>query len=215
MALTLERLQHVVREPLQRIGLSATQKPIDDVARFLVGTKNIGPEGRPDCAIVDEGHRRAMELAIELPGRPLRRSCRARRGSRSTTGSRHSSVSTGPRSSSRTPVAGGAGDATSERTDWRGLGHGAPREPGEGGAARRGGAPQGWKVARAVATASLELGIDIGTVDLVCQLGSTRRISTFLQRVGRSGHTIRGAPKGRLFRSTRDELVECGAAARR
>src|SRR6185503_7455427 len=65
-----------------------------------------------------------------------------------------------------------------------------------------------------VATASLELGIDIGHVDLVCQLGTPRRISTFLQRVGRSGHTVRGTPKGRLFPLTRDELVECTALLR-
>src|SRR5688572_12966000 len=70
------------------------------------------------------------------------------------------------------------------------------------------------KLRALVATASLELGIDIGAVDLVCQLGSTRRISTFLQRVGRSGHTIRGVPKGRLFPLTRDELVECAALLR-
>ena len=70
------------------------------------------------------------------------------------------------------------------------------------------------KLSALVATSSLELGIDIGTVDLVCQLGSTRRISTFLQRVGRSGHTIRGVPKGRIFPLTRDELVECVALVR-
>ena len=62
-----------------------------------------------------------------------------------------------------------------------------------------------------VATASLELGIDIGDVDLVCQLGSPRSIATFLQRAGRSGHAVGGAPKGRLFPQTRDELVECAA----
>ena len=70
------------------------------------------------------------------------------------------------------------------------------------------------KLRALVATASLELGIDIGHVDLVCQLGTPRRISTFLQRVGRSGHTVRGTPKGRLFPLTRDELVECTALLR-
>ena len=62
-----------------------------------------------------------------------------------------------------------------------------------------------------MATASLELGIDIGDVDLVCQLGSPRSIATFLQRVGRSGHAVDGTPKGRLFPLSRDELVECAA----
>src|SRR5688572_18196906 len=65
-----------------------------------------------------------------------------------------------------------------------------------------------------VATASLELGIDIGHVDLVCQIGSPHRISTLLQRVGRSGHTISGMPKGRLFPVTRDDLIECAALMR-
>ncbi|WP_425528350.1 helicase-related protein [Xanthomonas oryzae] len=62
-----------------------------------------------------------------------------------------------------------------------------------------------------VATASLELGLDIGDVDLVCQLGSPRSIATFLQRAGRSGHKVGGTPKARLFPQTRDELVECAA----
>ena len=65
-----------------------------------------------------------------------------------------------------------------------------------------------------VATASLELGIDIGAVDLVCQLESPRSITTFLQRVGRSGHALGLTPKGRLFPTTRDELVECAALIR-
>src|SRR5258706_5899927 len=65
-----------------------------------------------------------------------------------------------------------------------------------------------------VATASLELGIDIGHVDLVCQIGSPHRIATFLQRVGRSGHSVDGLPKGRLFPVSRDDLVECAALLR-
>src|SRR6202008_2241285 len=65
-----------------------------------------------------------------------------------------------------------------------------------------------------VATASLELGIDIGHVDLVCQIGSPHRIVTLLQRVGRSGHTIDGVPKGRVFPESRDDLLECAALLR-
>src|SRR5690606_41821050 len=62
-----------------------------------------------------------------------------------------------------------------------------------------------------VATASMELGIDVGSVDLVVQFASPRSIARFLQRVGRSGHSVRGTPKGILFPLTRDDLVECTA----
>ncbi|MGI9076662.1 MAG: DEAD/DEAH box helicase, partial [Gemmatimonadaceae bacterium] len=71
LALSLERLQHLTQHPLQRIGLSATQKPIDEVARFLVGTRHVDANGLANCAVVDEGHRRALDLAIEIPGAPL------------------------------------------------------------------------------------------------------------------------------------------------
>ena len=105
--------------------------------------------------------------------------------------------------------------ATPCRAAGRGRGDRASRESLQGVAARRRGAAQERAKLRAlVATASLELGIDIGHVDLVCQLGTPRRISTFLQRVGRSGHTVHGTPKGRLFPLTRDELVECTALLR-
>jgi len=71
LALSMERLQALVKGPLQRIGLSATQKPIEEVARFLVGTRGLEEAGDPRCAIVDSGHWRKMDLAIELPGSPL------------------------------------------------------------------------------------------------------------------------------------------------
>ena len=71
LALTLERLAHVSAHPVQRIGLSATQRPVEDVARFLVGSANVGADGCADCVVVDEGHRRATDLALELPGSPL------------------------------------------------------------------------------------------------------------------------------------------------
>ena len=91
----------------------------------------------------------------------------------------------------------------------------APRQPGEGSATRGGGkADSEGKLKVLVATASLELGIDIGHVDLVCQISSPHRIATFLQRVGRSGHTIKGVPKGRIFPLTRDDLIECAAMVR-
>src|SRR5206468_9476245 len=71
LALSMERLQALAKGPLQRIGLSATQKPIEEVARFLVGTRGLDKAGNPRCAIVDSGHVRKMDLAIELPGSPL------------------------------------------------------------------------------------------------------------------------------------------------
>ena len=176
LALSLERLQHVARAPLQRIGLSATQKPIDDVARFLVGTKNIGPDGRPDCAIVDEGHRRAMELAIELPGAPLEavmsgetwveiydRLAALVREHRTTL------IFTNTRRLAERVT------RHLERTDWRGsvtAHHGSLAKEVRRDAEER---LKAGKLSALVATASLELGIDIGTVDLVCQLGSTRQ----------------------------------------
>jgi ATP-dependent Lhr-like helicase len=215
LALSLERLQHIAREPLQRIGLSATQKPIDEVARFLVGTRNIAPDGRPECAIVDEGHRRAMQLAIELPSAPLEAVMLAEtwveiydrlaalvREHRTTlifTNTRRLAERVTRHLSERI----GEGSVTAH--------HGSLAKEVRRDAEER---LKAGKLSALVATASLELGIDIGAVDLVCQLGSTRRISTFLQRVGRSGHTIRGVPKGRLFPLTRDELVECTALLR-
>src|SRR6185369_768933 len=71
LALSLERLAHIARQPVQRIGLSATQRPIDEVARYLVGTDNVDSSGVARCAIVDAGHRRQMDLALEIPGSPL------------------------------------------------------------------------------------------------------------------------------------------------
>src|SRR5947207_69295 len=115
LALSLARLEALVGHRLQRIGLSATQKPIETVADFLVGERAPGEPARA-CTIIDTGHRRARDL-----------------------------------------------------------------------------------------------GLDIGSVDLVCQIGSPRAIATFLQRVGRSGHAVAGTPKGRLFPLSRDELVECVA----
>src|SRR3989441_255213 len=119
LAISMERLAALVNGPLQRIGLSATQKPIEEVAKFLVGAQHLNRNGQPRCTIVDTGHKRAMDLAIAI----------------------------------------------------------------------------GW-------------------VDLVCQIGTTRSIATFLQRVGRADHKRHGLPKGRLFPLTRDELVECAAMLR-
>src|SRR3989454_712525 len=130
LALSLERLDHLAGRRLQRIGLSATQNPITDVAAFLIGNRPRPAPQAPPCEIADSGHARRLDLPLEIPPAPL------------------------------------------------------------------------------------EPGIDTGTVDLVCQIGSTRSIATLLQRVGRSGHHLEAIPKGRVFPLSRDELIECAALLR-
>ena len=211
LALSLERLAALTRQPLQRIGLSATQRPVDAVARFLVGTPNVHGDVA-DCAVIDQGHRRAIDLAIELPGSPLEAvmahevwgeyydRLAALIGEHRTT-----LVFVNTRKMAER-LARQLADRLGE--DAVAAHHGSLSKE------RRLDAEQRLKsgaVRVVVATASLELGIDIGHVDLVCQIGSPRRIATLLQRVGRAGHTIHGTPKGRLFPETRDDLVECAA----
>ena len=210
LALSLERLDALAGRPLTRIGLSATQRPIETVAHFLTGCDEAG---RPrECTVVDTGHRRERDLALELPESPLeavmsgevwgevyRRLCALIEAHRTTL------VFVNTRRMAER-VARALTDSLGEEhvTSHHGS---LSRE-------RRLAAEQRLKAGDLkvlVATASLELGIDIGDVDLVCQLGSTRSIATFLQRAGRSGHAVSGTPKARLFPLTRDELVECAA----
>ena len=218
LALSIERLEQLVRQhsnqgaSLVRIGLSATQRPIEEVARFLVGTENIDANNNPNCTIVDSGHARKLDVAIELPESPL------------------SAVMSGEvwnevydrlaqliRQHHTTLVF-----VNTRRLAERVSRHLGERLGDENIAAHHGSlareqrlmAEQRLKsgeLSALVATASLELGIDIGDVNLVCQLGSTRSIASFLQRVGRSNHTVAGFPKGRIFPLSRDELVECAA----
>ncbi|MGH9310984.1 MAG: DEAD/DEAH box helicase, partial [Vicinamibacterales bacterium] len=213
LALSLERLRRVAERPLLRLGLSATQKPIDDVARFLVGTK--GAE-RPDaCTIVDEGHRREMDLGVEIPGSPLdtvmsrevweeyydrlAALIRAHRTTLVFVNTRRMAERTARHLSDRL----GEQAVTAH--------HGSlSKEKRLDGETRL----KSGQLEALVATASLELGIDIGHVDLVCQIGSPHRIATLIQRVGRSGHTISGLPRGRIFPVSRDDLVECAALLR-
>jgi ATP-dependent helicase Lhr and Lhr-like helicase len=220
LSLSIERLEQLVRQhseaignrqsaignSLVRIGLSATQRPIEEVARFLVGTDN------SNCSIIDSGHARKLDIAIELPESPL------------------SAVMSGEvwnevydrlaqliRQHHTTLVF-----VNTRRLAERVARHLGERIGDENIAAHHGSlarehrlvAEQRLKsgeLSALVATASLELGIDIGDVNLVCQLGSTRSIASFLQRVGRSNHTVEGFPKGRIFPLSRDELVECAA----
>ena len=212
LSLTLERLDALAGRPLARIGLSATQKPIERVAEFLAGA---GDEGRPAraCTIVDAGHARAVDLAIEVPRSPLEAVMSTE--SWEELYDRVAELVTAHRS---TLVF-----VNTRRLCERLARHLAERIGEEHVTSHHGSlsrelrlrAEQRLKAGELrvlVATASLELGIDVGTVDLVCQIGSTRAIATLLQRVGRSGHFKGGTPRGRLFPTSRDELVECAAA---
>jgi len=211
LALSLQRLQQLCATPPLRIGLSATQKPIDAVARFLVGSAAVR-DGAPDCAIVDIGYARARDLALELPPTPL---------GASMSNDQWQQVYT------RLAELVRAHRTTLVFVNTRRMAERAARHLGEllgnaavaahhGSLAREARllAEQRLKAGELqvlVATASLELGLDIGEVDLVCQLGSSRSIASFLQRAGRSGHAVGATPKARLFPQSRDDLVECAA----
>src|SRR5580765_1007654 len=208
LALSLERLQQVAERPLVRVGLSATQRPIEAVARFLVGAHG-------DCAVVDEGHRRAIDLQLELPKSALeavmshevweeyydRLAClvRAHRTTLVFVNTRRLAERVARHLSERL----GEEAVTAH--------HGSLSKERRLDAESR---LKGGQLQALVATASLELGIDIGHVDLVCQIGSPHRIATLLQRVGRSGHTVAGTPKGRVFPMSRDDLIETLALLR-
>src|SRR5437773_5263781 len=212
LSLSVERLQALVKEPLVRIGLSATQKPIEEVARFLVGTANIEPDGTPLCTIIDTGHARKLDLAIEVPNSPLEavmsnevweeiynritQLIREHKTSLVFVNTRRMAERVARHLGERL----GDENVTSH--------HGSLARELRLSAEQR---LKSGELSALVATASLELGIDIGAVDLVIQLGSTRAISTLLQRIGRSNHTVSGFPKGRIFPLSRDELVECAA----
>ena len=210
LALSLERLDHVCGRRLQRIGLSATQKPIEEVAQFLIG--NVGQALPNKCTIVDRGHKREIDLQIEVPGSPLEavmagevwqeiynRLVELIQQHRTTlifVNTRRLSERMAFNLSERLGPEQVAAHHGSLSKDVR-LDAEEKLRTGQ------------LKVM--VATASLELGIDIGHVDLVIQISSPHRIATLLQRVGRSGHTVGGLPKGRVFPLTRDDLIECSA----
>jgi ATP-dependent Lhr-like helicase len=215
LALSIERLAALTHQPLQRIGLSATQKPIEEVARFLVGTCAVNEAGNPDCEIIDIGHRRELDLAIDIPKSPLEavmsnevweevyhrlaELIQAHRTTLVFVNTRRMAE----RVTHHLSELLGADAVTSH--------HGSLSAKLRLDAEER---LKRGELKALVATASLELGIDIGSVDLVCQLGSTRSIATLLQRVGRAEHQRGGLPKGRIFPLSRDELVECAALLR-
>ncbi|MBV8457238.1 MAG: DEAD/DEAH box helicase, partial [Acetobacteraceae bacterium] len=206
LALSLERLAALCGDRLVRIGLSATQKPIETVAHLLVG----GAAG--DVKIIDVGHQRPRELVLEVPGAPLEPVMSAEvwqqvydRLTALIEAHRTTLVFVNTRRMAER-VARQLSDRLGEQAVT--AHHGSMAKEHRLSAEQR---LKRGELKALVATASLELGIDIGDVDLVCQLGSPRSIASFVQRVGRSGHAVSGTPKGRLFPLSRDDLVECAA----
>jgi len=250
LALTLERLEAVASQPLQRIGLSATQKPIEHTAAFLTGTPASGECQRPEsasgapqspdrspeedeqqhgsstlntqhstpdspCTIIDVGHQRKLDLAIETPESELGAVCSGEQWAEV-----HDTLVRLVESHHSTLIFVNtrrlAERLTHQLTDLLGE-EAVSSHHGSLSASLRLKTEQRLKrgeLKAVVATASLELGIDIGYIDLVVQIGSPRSIATFLQRIGRSGHALGLVPEGRLFALTRDELLESMALMR-
>ena len=215
LSLSVERLCALAEGPVTRIGLSATQRPIEEMARFLVGNENISLDGTPDCTIVDTGHAREVDLAVQMPEQEL-----GPIATHELWGGTLDSVADLVRSHQTTLVF-----VNTRRLAER-VAHQLSLRIGEDAVATHHGSLsrttrlaaeerlKKGEVKVCVATASLELGIDVGVVDLVCQIGSPRSIGLLLQRIGRSGHHLGAVPKGRLFPLTRDELMECTALLR-
>src|SRR5215813_11762581 len=209
LTLSLERLDALSNRPPVRVGLSATQKPIEQVAHFLTGT------GRPDPVIVNIGHKRKLDLAVEVPPSPL---------APITTNEMWDEIY--DRVAALTDENRSTLVFVNTRRLVERVAHNLAERVGEENvAAHHGSLSRKLRLAAEkklkegqikvlVATASLELGIDIGTVDLVIQISSPRAIAGALQRVGRSGHWRGAIPKGRFFATTRDELLECASLVR-
>jgi ATP-dependent Lhr-like helicase len=215
LALSLERLEALCERLPVRVGLSATQKPVEEIARFLVGARRVDAAGRPDCAIIDSGHARALDLDVELPASPLQAVCSNEQWAEvdarlvELIGSHRSTLIFVNTRRMAERVAHRLTEKLGE--DAVASHHGSLSKDLRLDAEER---LKSGKLKAIVATASLELGIDVGFIDLVCQLGSPRSIATFLQRVGRAGHRLGVVPKGRLFALTRDELLESLALLR-
>src|SRR5580765_5023575 len=209
LALSLGRLDHLTGKRLTRLGLSATQRPIELVAHFLTGND------RPDPAVVQIGHRRELDLGIEVPASEL-----GPVASNEMWAEIYDRIATLATQHRSTLIF-----VNTRRLAERMSHHLAERLGSDAIAAHHGSLSRKLRLVaekklksgelRAlVATASLELGIDIGAVDLVCLIGSPRSISVGLQRIGRAGHWRGAVPKGRIFATTRDELLECAALVR-
>ncbi|HEV7574189.1 MAG TPA: DEAD/DEAH box helicase [Thermoanaerobaculia bacterium] len=207
LGITLERLQQVAEQPLLRLGLSATQKPIEEVAKYLAANAPV--------AIIDEGHRRTIDLALEIPRSEVETVMSHEvwedyynRLTQLILEHKTTLVFVNTRRMAER-VARHLSDRLGE--DAVTAHHGSLSKEKRLDAESR---LKSGRLRALVATASMELGIDIGHVDLVCQIASPHRIATLLQRVGRSGHTVSGLPKGRLFPISRDDLIECAALLR-
>ena len=206
LTLSLERLQAVTDRAPLRVGLSATVKPAETAARLLVGA------GEPLATVVDSGHRRKLDLALELPDGELESSMSGDQfdeilDSIAAHVAKHRTtlVFVNTRKLSER-VAHQLGERLGQ--DQVAAHHGSLSRERRQRVERR---LRAGDLRALVATASLELGIDVGPVELVCQIGSPRSIATFLQRVGRANHHRTGVPRGIVFATTRDELVECTA----
>ncbi len=214
LSLSLERLEALTYRPPVRIGLSATQKPIEEVAHFLAGSAD-PQKARPNPVIVNIGHKRTLDLGVEVPSSELgpvasnemwdeiyERIVQLVNAHRSTlvfVNTRRLAERIAHQLGERL---GEENVAAHHGSLSRKLRLEAERKLKEG------------QVKVLVATASLELGIDVGTVDLVCHISSPRSIAVALQRVGRSGHWRGAVPKGRFFVTTRDDLAECAVLVR-
>ncbi|HYP14636.1 MAG TPA: DEAD/DEAH box helicase [Bryobacteraceae bacterium] len=206
LALTLSRLDALVNaagsSKPQRIGLSATVRPIEAVAEYL----------SESTSVVDVGHRREMDLSVEVPADELGAVATSEmwaeiydRIARHIAAQRTTLVFVNTRRMSERIA-----HALAERLGENVVlpHHGSLSRTLRLDAEAR---LKAGELRAVVATASLELGIDIGTVDLVIQVGSTRSIAVALQRIGRSGHWVGARPRGVLLPTTRDELIECAA----
>jgi ATP-dependent helicase Lhr and Lhr-like helicase len=213
LVLSLERLEALCHKPPVRIGLSATQKPIEEVANFLTGSCD--KNARPEAVIVNIGHKRTLDIAVEVPPMPL-----GPVASNEMWDEIYNRLVALVEQHRSTLV------FVNTRRMAERLAHNLGERMGEENvAAHHGSLSRKLRLAAEkklkegqirvlVATASLELGIDVGTVDLVVQINSCRAIAVALQRVGRSGHWRGAVPKGRLFVTTRDDLLECAALVR-
>jgi ATP-dependent Lhr-like helicase len=206
LTLSLERLRAVTERPAARIGLSATVKPVETAARLLVGADE------PLPAVVDSGHRRHLDLSLELPDGELEAAVSGDqfdeildRIAAHVAGHRTTLVFVNTRKLAER-VAHQLGERVGQ--DQVAAHHGSLSRERRQRVERR---LRAGELTALVATASLELGIDVGPVELVCQIGSPHSIATFLQRVGRANHHRTGVPRGIVYPTTRDDLVECAA----
>lgn len=207
LSLSVERLEALVQKKLHRIGLSATQKPVEQVAKFLTGNAADGK-----TRIIDAGHARKLDLSIEIPNSPLTAVM-----ANEVWGEIYEKLIRLIQSHETTLIF-----VNTRRLAER-LSHNLNEKLGPGYVLAHHGSmskEQRFDAERKlksgalkalVATASMELGIDVGSIDLVCQIGAPRSIAAFLQRVGRSGHSVNKIPKGKIFPLTSDELVDCAA----